>query len=221
MEKIIKDFIKSDLDEAEFFGVSKENSVLLEDYLSKMKDRDFKFHKIAKSEIESIKRKCDWVKDVNYDIYGRSYDELTLIYFNTPNGCQLHAYQVIGEDGFTLYTAEPERYILYSKRHAEDRKRMKDLLTIQTELEEIKKIGESVYGRDITEKHSVSENFDANYRPEIGLLVHNNNDLLTAYPTNQLFKSDLRRDCYYGEHPIIKSDSKDNTRLLRKILIKK
>ena len=185
-----------------------------------MKDRDFKFHKIAKSEIESVKRKCDWVKNVSYDIFGRSYDELTLIYFDTKNGWQVHAYQVVGEDKFTLYIAEPERYIRYSKHHAEDRKRMKDLLTIQTELEEIKKIGESVYGRDLTEKHSVSGNFDANYKPEMGLLVYRGNNLLTAYATNQAFKS-IYGECYYGEHPIIKSDSKDNTRLLRKILIKK
>ena len=53
-----------DKDEAEFFGVSRKNSMTLGEYQNEMKELDRKFQIRAQFEINSIKRKCNWVDEV-------------------------------------------------------------------------------------------------------------------------------------------------------------
>ena len=54
MNQELRDFIKSDLNEAEFYGVSRDNSITLEEYLEKTKDLDYQFQQMAQFEIFSI-----------------------------------------------------------------------------------------------------------------------------------------------------------------------
>ena len=219
MVKNFDDFLKSELDEAGFYGVSRENSIILEDYLDEMIDRDHIFHKIAKNEIESAKRKCNWIENIHYDKGINMHGELTFIYFDTKDGRQICAFKTKEENKFTLHALNSQNYTKHSKYFNEDTNRSKELLNIQNELLEIMNIGEKVYGIDIIKRYSISENFDGKYSPEIGLLIHSGDDLITSYVTNRLWKTDPKRECYYGGQPIIKDS--ENERLRRKILLKK
>jgi hypothetical protein len=183
-----------------------------------MQDKDFKFLKMAQFEIESIKRKCTWVKDLRYNIENKgSYDEITLIYFDTVEGRQLLGYRKEKENSkFELSVYTPSGISFFNKNFSTDVKRMYELAKIQEELKEIASIGFEIYNIEFNGRNSVSGNFKINYRPEIGLFIHNCRDLVTVFPVREYQRNS--KGSFYGEHPIIKIN--DNSKVRKKILIR-
>lgn len=212
MDKIIKEFFKSDKDEAEFFGVSRDNSITLEEYQARMKDLDYQFQNMAKFEIFSIKRKCAWVDEVwfsgkqNYK--GKYLIKEIGIFAKDGSEIYTHLNKEKGEYGCNL-EGLPLIFLLH-KGIRTDLKRLQEFYKIQEELKEIESIGKDVYNGKLYDKKSVSDNFKATYRPDAGLYLFDSNlDNVTAY---------LKENRKNYDKPLVKD--KDKGKLLRKVLIK-
>lgn len=214
--KKIKEFIKSDLDEAEFFGLSKDNTITLGDYQEKMIDIDRNFQQMAQFEVFSIKRKCDWVKEVWFygmkDHTGQK-DEFFLptIYLIDKDGKEIFLTRDnINNGTYEVETKIPRIYLLSSEVR-QNMKRKQEIYKIQTELLEIEKIANLIYkSNGLEEKDSISYNFHTSYRPESGLYLFNFRlDNITAY---------LKENRKNYDKPLVKD--KDKAKLLRKVLIK-
>lgn len=212
MKRLYDDFIKSDLDEADFYGVSRENSITLDEYLNEMHNIDRKFHKIANSEIESIKRKLNWVSEADfYDLQNNDKEghHLSFIYLHTIEGRQICLYKYKKRD-FEISFRIP-KFAFFDRAFSEDLKRRDDLPKIFEELEEINKIGLGVYNEKLKSKGTVSDNFKVQYRPEAGLYLSDNDcHYLCSYVKNGI-KS--------ANKPLVKD--KEKGKVYKKILIKK
>ena len=212
--KLLKDFFKSDLDEAEYFGVSKEGSITLEEYQARMKDIDLKFQKMAQFEVESIKKKCPWVDEVWF--YGVQ-NPLSREFFSTS----IHFFDVEGRQSYVYYDKskgkywtiwKPNAFSNLSRKFSTDINRYYEVVEkLQSELKEIEEIGKEVYNNKLDEKISISENFQATYRPDGGLYVFKipNLDHVTAY---------LKPNVKNYDKPMLKD--KNNAKILTKILLK-
>lgn len=213
MDKIIKDFFKSDLDEAEFFGVSREGSITLEEYRERMQDIDYRFQQMAQFEVFSIRIKCPWVRDVWFEgLQNPKTKEffLTCIHFFAEDGRKLYTKFDKKTESYNPNLNVPKIYLL-NKGVRLDLEREKDFSKIQEELKEIERIGQEVYNDKLHDKISVSENFKAVYRPDGGLYVSTepNSDHVTAY---------LKPNVKNYDKTMIKD--KDKNKMLKKILLK-
>ena len=210
--KEIKEFIKSDVDEAEFFGLSKDNTITLGDYQEKMIDIDRKFQQMAQFEVFSIKRKCNWVKEVWFEAMQNTKSGeffLSSIHIFTTDNRELAAHQDKKSEVYTANIEVPFFYLL-NKGIKRDLERSQELYKIQRELKEIESIGKDVYNGKLYDRKSVSDNFKATYRPDAGLyLFDSNSDNITAY---------LKENRKNYDKPLVKD--KDKVKLLRKVLIK-
>ena len=206
----IKEFLSSDLDESEFFEVSKEDSISLDEYRQEMIDLDRRFQKMARFEVESIKRKCSWV-DV---IWFESLQDKKTGEFFLPT---LHVFSKDGKDvssfgeidgSFDFSVKFPKLFLINPniKRNIE---RSKSIQKCQSELKEIGFIGKEVYDGKLYSKKSVSDTFTTDYRPDGGLYVFSDYELVSAYLKPYVKNYDI---------PIIKD--RDNIKLLSKVLIK-
>lgn len=212
MERKFDTFIKSGLDEADFFGLPKDNTITIHEYLEEMHGVDFKFHKISYSEISSIKKKLNWVEDIDfYDTQCEDRDDqyLSYIYLHTNDGRTLSVTKYM-DRRFDLDVRTP-KFKLFNKIYAKDLERRKELIKVQEELEEIGKIGFQVYKGKLIPKESVSYNFMVHYRPEAGLYVFDND--------SDLFFSLLKHGVKCYDRPIVKDTEKP--KIYSKILIKK
>ncbi len=209
--KLIKEFVMSDQDESEFFGVSKENSITLEEYYDYMKDVDRRFQKMAQFEIESIKKKCPWVKEVWFEGLQNAKTKeffLTSIHFFSVDGREIYTNLNKKTDTYDYNFNIPKLYLL-SKKVRADVQRKHDFAKIQEELKEIEKIGHDIYDDKFHRKDSISETFDACYRPDGGLYLFSDYNLVTAF---------LKPCVKNYDKPIIKD--KNSNRVLKKILLK-
>lgn len=211
--KIIKDFIDSDLDESEFFGVSKDNSITLEEYHEIMDDHDYRFQKMAQFEVESIKEKCPWVKEVwfqsmQYKKTGEFF--LSNIHLFTIDNEEISVHR---DNKTNVYSNEVEFpfFCLFNKAVKLYLERSQELYKIQRELKEIESIGKEIYNNKLHDKLSVSDNFKAIYRPDGGLYLFtaNHSELVTAF---------LKPSVKNYDKPITKEN---DARALKKILLKK
>ena len=212
MKRKYDDFIKSDLDEAEFFGVSRDNSITLDEYLNEMHDVDHRFYKIAKSEIESIKRKLIWVDDVyffSHEEFAR--DDLDCIYIKTIEGKLLLVVRDKYNETFNLIIHNPMLADLFKNESMRDQNRKKEFENVQVELDEIRKIGLQTYKGKLLPRESISETFNAIYRPESGIVI--------ADKDFNLFISPIKLGFLSLSKPIVKDKEKE--KVYKKILLKK
>ena len=211
MDKIIKEFFKSDKDEAEFFGVSRKNSMTLGEYQNEMKELDRKFQIRAQFEINSIKRKCNWVDEVWFyameDLQKHNLFFPT-IYLYDKKGREIYAYSS-KLDGNYEADEVPKIYQLTSAGKL-DALRRQDIGKIKQELTEIGNIAEGVYKYKLHGENSVSDNFNAIYRPESGLYVFTSN--------SENISAHLKPNRKNYDKPLIKDNN--NGKVLKKILIK-
>ena len=207
----IKEFLSSDLDESEFFEVSKKDSISLDEYRQKMIDLDRKFQKMARFEVESIKRKCGWVDAIWFEsLQDKKTGEFFLptLHVFSKDGKDISSFEEI--DGSFDFSAKFPKLFLINPNIRRNIERRKNIQKCQSELKEIDLIGKEVYEGKLYDRKSVSDNFKAVYRPDSGLYLFNSNsDNITAY---------LKENRKNYDKPLAKDKDKD--KLLRKILIK-
>lgn len=184
MEKVIKDFIKSDSTESEFFGLSKDNLIDLKEYLINLSILDEEFEKQSKSQRDSIKKKCDWVKTLYFnslkmDSKGNNdYKMMELVAIDDVN---IHAVFNKGTNQF-----EKNYHDLFVNRFNKSKcalicSRQEDLFLIQSELKEASEIGEEVYKDLTTTIDSVSGNFEVWTTPFDGIFVSYKDTILASF----------------------------------------
>lgn len=213
MDQELKDFIKSDLDESEFYEIPRGDSMTLGEYLEKMKELDFQFQQMSQFEIFSIKRKCNWVDEVWFcgseSIITKRYSFKGInLYANDGREIYSHLLEKNGEYGVDL-NGIPKIFLL-NKGVRTDLKRLQDFYKIQDELKEIESIGSEVYKGNLPgTKFSLSSDFHCKYTPGWGLYLGYLYDDVASYMNPD------RKDFH---KPILK-DNKDKSKLLRKVLI--
>lgn len=184
MEKVIKDFIKSDSTESEFFGLSKDNLIDLKEYLINLSILDEEFEKQTKSQRDSIKKKLDWVINLYFQSLKDKEDE------QRKNKMM----ELVSKDGVDVYTVfnpstntfDKYYHDLYVYRHDKEKcrlinSRQEDLLLIQTELKESCEIGEEVY-KDVTKiKDSISGKFEVWATPFNGIFIVSDDTIIADF----------------------------------------
>ena len=183
MKQVVKAFLNSDSTEADFFDLSKEDLITLKDYLESLLSKDNEFQNTINEPLESIRNKCDWVEGIGF------------------NGLQLSDSGEYFHSGVNIFAKDNADLIVTSKDNMEDYKevslyipkiyhasskvrtlinRQGDLNKIQEELKEIGKIGCEIYDGALYPKKSASGMFEISYRPNIGLDVWSNDDLVAG-----------------------------------------
>lgn len=179
MKKNIREFLKSDLSEADFYHLSKEDLISLKDYLELLREIDNDFEDLIQEPINIIKEKCDWFKDISYmylvnispsSIRLLAKDNIDLI---AVLNSETEKYEELAKNIPRIYLINPKVRTLIE--------RQKDLDLIQDELHQIVKIGNSIYDTDIISIHSISDNFYISYTPRIGMDIWYSNGLLASY----------------------------------------
>lgn len=206
----IKEFLSSDLDESEFFKVSKEDSISLDEYRQEMIDLDRRFQKMARFEVESIKRKCGWVDVIWFEsLQDKKTGEFFLptLHVFSKDGEDISSFEEI--DGSFDFSAKFPKLFLINPNIRRNIERRKSIQKCQSELKEIDFIGKEVYDGKLYSKKSVSDTFTTDYRPDGGLYVFSDYELVSAYLKPYVKNYDI---------PIIKD--RDNIKLLSKVLIK-
>lgn len=208
--KLIKMFIESDFDEAEFFEVSKDNSISLEEYYELMKDEDYKFQKMAQFEIQSIKIKCPWVNNVWFEsMQNKKTGEFFLSSIHVFSKEDEEIISSFGDkDGKFDFSTNYPKIFLISPNIRRNLKRRNDLQLCTEELKEIGEIGKYIYNNKLHDKESISDNFKAIYRPDGGLYLFSDHDLVTCF---------LKPAVKNYDKPITKEN---DVRVLKKILLK-
>lgn len=206
MKKNIREFLKSDLNEADFYNLPKEDLINLKDYLESLKEIDRDFENQIQEPIASIKEKCDWFKDFGFyytqTIKLLAKDNIDLIAVLNQ---YTDKYEELAQNIPKIYLISPKvRTII---------QRQKDLDLIQEELHLIDEIGSSMYGKEVSHiasKHSISENFYITYTPRIGMDIWYDSGLLTSYH---------ERYTKQYQKPLLKDKKKE--RILERIQIRK
>ena len=217
MEAKIINFLHSDENESEYFGVSKENTITLEEYHDRLRALDGSFRYHANSEVTFMKRKLDWVDEVGFYGLQISIGDIwkhTCINIFTKDGEEISAH-LNPETG--LYEAENKnipKICLVSKRVRTRLQRQEELGKVQRELEEIEKIAKETYDNQLNFKKSVSSNFEITYRPSIVMDVWYESDYDHELVSSVYENSDRRRI----DVPYLSESS--NRKILRKILVK-
>ena len=213
MNEEIKLFLNCDLNEADYFSLSKDNLLTLKDYLLQFKDKDNDFTSSIQSQFESIKEKCSWVTSISFGgyihkdgIYG-----ITSIYLNSEDGIDLVAEynkKTNRYEGLIKEDKVPQIYLI-SRKIRKLLLRQKDINIIQDELREIERIGRDIYIDVLFPINSASENFQICYVPHTGLYVYDHHVLIAKY---------LMCKPKHVEKEFLRDNVKKE-KLLRKILI--
>ena len=217
MEEQIKLFLNSDLDEADYFSLSKENLLTLRELLLQFKKIDNEFTSAIQEQFQSIKEKCNWLSTISFSgyIHKNGFYGTTSIYLNSEDGIDLtvqynditHIYEgLIKEDKIP-------KVCLISRKLRKHLLRQKDISFIQEELYEIDRIGRDIYKSVLVPINSVSKNFCMCYVPHKGLHV-TNNDKYNYYLIATYY------ECLKGhkERELLK-DEKSKEKLLTRILV--
>ena len=190
MEKIIKEFIQGNKTESEFFELTKDNLMDLREYLIYLTILDEEFEKKTKSQSDSIKKKCDWVKAL--------YFNSLKLHEETDNKMM----ELVAKDNINIYTVfnkstdmfEKYYHDLYVYRHSKKKctlvnQRQEDLILIQSELKESCEIGEEVYKDVKAISKSISGNFDVWASPFDGIFVSTEDDIIASFDKGRSKKS--------------------------------
>ena len=211
MKEEVKLFLNSDLDEADFFKLPKDNLLSLREYLLKLKDVDTDFQIAINKQLQLIKNKCNWVSTISFNglIHDKGSSEITSIHLHSNDGIDL----VVSKNNFGVYedlVKNIPRLYLLSGKIRKQLLRQKDLKFIQGELNEIDDIGQNLYRFTLTPITSISNNFIVYSSPAFGTSVYSDFDLIATYEKNYHKKYD--RD--YLKSP------EEKGKMLEKILVK-
>ena len=217
MKEIVHEFLKSDLTESEFFGLSKNNLINLKEYLLLLKLKDDDFRNMTQRQLASMKKKCDWLKEISFHgLQSSSTGE----YIKLSVGIRLYAND--GNDLFAMFDEKTNSYVgsfkgnelpkiyLISKKVRNDIKRQDDFKLITDELHEVEEIGKMIYyGWLYLKRDSISDNFQIYNTPSLGISLLSGNALLANY---------FERNIKYYEKPYLVEDAKK--RMLTKVQLK-
>ena len=184
----------------------------MEEYLLKLKEKDNDFQLTIENELQSIKKKCNWLTTIDFGGLINSFGDYTLtaIYLHSKDGIDLIVrYNNINSKYEDLTSNVPKIYLL-SEKVKKHLLRQKDIDYIQEELSEIEKIGRNIYKDVLAPIASISKNFEIYYTPNIGLSIYSDYDLIANY---------LNHPRNFKEKEFLK-DEKSKEKLLKRILIK-
>ena len=212
MEKQIKLFLNSELDEGDYYSLSKENLLTLREYLLKLKEKDDEFQSRIQNQFNSIKEKCDWLEDINFDgvVKKDGTYEMSAIYLNSNDGVNLIVRLNKNHDQYEELVKKVPKLYLVSSKVRKHLARQEDIKYIQEELREIDNIGRDVYKGVLGFVYSRSENFLVYNTPNKCVSVYNDYELICEY---------LNESKKHKETGFLKDKDKKE-KLLEKILIK-
>lgn len=182
-------FLTSGLKEEEFYHLKMKNLITLKEFLEVYKNLDEEFKLYVKSELDSIKNKCDWVEDIGFHAL---QDDLTGTYINS--GIRLFANDDINlianynkaTNKYEESNIQMPKLYLISKKIRTFFQRQEDLSMIQSELSDIDEIGRAFYDGLLYANYSISGNFEIHYTPSVGLDVFTEDELLASYSERHL-----------------------------------
>ena len=215
MNKVLCDFIESDLTESDYFGLSKDELITLKEYFLSMREKDKEFKELIKEPLDSMKDKCGWISSVGYNLLQQSstdeYISSTIYLFPVIGRTQI-VHKSFWSDEYKDITDKVPLIYLLNRDIRMERKRTKDLPFIQDELREIDEVGKTVYDKLLYPKNTVSDNFMVFYTPNIGMDVYVPSDY------NSLAYYYVRNMKLYDK-PLIEDRQKE--KVLTKIQIRK
>ena len=213
MEENICDFLSSELTEAEYFNLSKEDLVNLREFLLKLEEKDEKFLKLIKEPVDSMKGKCNWVSDVAFHALQKEPKGEYILSSIWLLPTDVHNVIARFDEKRERYVELAERIPFVYRASKNVRtliKRQEELDLIQDELHEIDQVGKNYYDGLLCRKESISKNFSVIYFPNVGMSIWSNGDLLANY---------YRRQIKEYDKPYLNEENKD--KVLSKIQIKK
>lgn len=170
MDARMVNFLNSSKDEAEFFGLSRGNTITLEEYYDWLRSIDGSFRYNAHTEVASMKRKLDWLDEVAFDGFqlsnNREWSHTSIRLF-TKDGEELWAHFNPEIEKYEGGVQNVPKIYLISKRVRTELQRQEELEKVQRELEEIEKIGRQIYDGKLEFRKSISEKFEMTYRPSV------------------------------------------------------
>ena len=213
MKQITRYFLNSDMNEADFYNLPKDNLITLREYLLDMLNKDNEFLNLIGEPLSSMKEKCPWINDIGYDmlqlaVTGSTIDS-TIWLFPTDGHNMIVSKNKNSSIYDDLAKVIPSIYLL-DKNVKKRIKRQNELLFIQDELHEIDKIGRNFYDELLYDKTSISGDFDISYVPNIGMYVYTDNEFLAAC---------LVRNMKSYQKPYLKDKQKD--KVLARIQLEK
>ena len=168
MDKILHEFINSDLTEANFFDLPKEDLITLKEYFLSMREKDKEFKELIKEPLESMKDKCGWINTIGYRLFQQSstheYINSAIYLFPVLGNCNTVSKNNASKEFRDLIEKVPKIYLL-NKDIRMNYQRHKEIPFIQDELEEIDRIGQSFYDGLLIPKKTVSDKFQVSYIP--------------------------------------------------------
>lgn len=212
MEEQIKLFLNSDLDEADYFSLSKENLLTLRELLLQFKEIDNEFTSAIQEQFQSIKEKCNWLSSISFGglVHENGTYEMTAIYLYSEDGIDIIASYNNKNNRYEGLAKNVPKIYLLSGRIRKHLSRQNEIEYIQDELLKVEEVGRDIYRDILVPVYSVSSNFRIHYTPHFGLSVYNKYDLIANY-----------YDCSKGhKEKEILEDEEVKEKLLTRILVK-
>ena len=183
MEKQIKLFLNSDLDEADYFSLSKESLLTLKGYFLWLKEKDSEFSSAIQEQFQSINAKCNWLSSISFGglVHENGTYEMTAIYLYSEDGIDVIASYNNKNNRYEGLVKNVPKVYLLSGRVRKHLLRQNEIDLIQDELLKIEKVGRDIYRDILVPVYSVSNNFRIHYTPHFGLSVYNKYDLIANY----------------------------------------
>ena len=210
MNNIVSGFLDSNLDEAEYFSLSKENLMYLRDFLEILKSKEEEFKNSIKTEEESIKHKCKWVDHVEFSgVQISNSNELFLSSIKLEGkNTSLETFYNEGNKKYITCPRFIPKFICLTKWAKNKRATIESIKDIQEELLDIDNIGKDIFSGYLNTK-SASGKFGIDFIPFEGAILNNKYTTLAFYGDNK------------PEYVEEKLDSLNKEEILNRILIKK
>ncbi len=211
MNQQIHSFLNSELDEVDYYSLSRENLLNLKQFLLQLREKENEFQMAIQLPFQSIKEKCDWIKEISFDgLQSEENGEFksSSVYLYANDGIDLIVKFNPNSGKYEELTKEIPRLLFFSSKVRKFIKRQQSVDLIHDELHEIDDIGREIY-KNFLVSTSISNNFKIYYSPHIGTYVYNGNELLAKY---------LNHPRKYDEEEFLNSRYKK--RILTKIQIK-
>jgi len=212
MTEQVKKFLSTNLTEAEYYSLSKENLITLKEYLLQLKDKDNDFQTSIQEQFQSIRKKCSWLSAISFGglIHESGNYEITAIYLYSKDEIDLIVNYNHLNDKYEDLTKKVPKVYLLNRKVKKHLVRQSDIDLIQEELREIENVGRNIYIDVLRPIYSVSKNFQIYYTPHFGLSIYNECDLIANY-------LNCSKKC--KEKEFLK-DEDTKEKLLKRILVK-
>lgn len=181
MNNEIKNFLKSNKNENEYFSLNDIDSISLEKYITFLKSKEQEFNMETENALRKIQEKCNWVKSVRFDGL-QNNDEFIIyaVYLDSYDGINVVASFNKESKKFESLSRGYPKFYLLSKKVRIDKERGEDFELIQKELHEIAEIGKKVFDRILVKK-SISDIFEIYFSPSYEIAVCNDHDTLAYF----------------------------------------